>query len=153
MVQSKAKTVQEYLAELPEERRRIIRKVRALVRKHLPKGYVESMNWGMISYEIPLSRYPNTYNKQPLAYVALAAQKSYNALYLMSCYEKSAEQSALAAAYEKAGKRLDMGKSCLRFKRYEDLVPEAIARAIASIPPEEQIAIYEASRKKSRKRS
>ena len=83
MVSSKAQTVPEYLAELPAERRAVIAAVRKVVRKHLPKGYVEAMNWGMICYEIPLKRYPITYNKQPLSYAALAAQKNNYALYLM----------------------------------------------------------------------
>jgi uncharacterized protein DUF1801 len=87
MVQSKAKTVQEYLDELPEERRAVVEAVRKVIRKHLPKGYVEAMNWGMISYQILLKRYPETYNGQPLSCAALAAQKNNYSLYLMSAYQ------------------------------------------------------------------
>ena len=82
MVSSKETSPSVYLASLPPERRKVIATIRALVKKRLPKGYVESMNWGMLAYEIPLSRYPDTYNKQPLMYLALAAQKNNYALYL-----------------------------------------------------------------------
>src|SRR5262249_38572236 len=82
MARSEAATVEESLAELPEARRAVVSAVREVLRRNLPEGYVESMSWGMISYEVPLSRYPDTYNKRPLSYVALAAQKSHLALYL-----------------------------------------------------------------------
>lgn len=146
MASSKAKTVEEYLAELPGERRTVIASVRDLVNRHIPDGYVEAMNWGMIAWEVPLSRYPTTYNKQPLAYVALAAQKQYYALYLTVCYANSAQDVVLRNAYADAGKRLDMGKSCLRFKSPDDLLPEVIGAVIASTPVDTLIAQYEASR-------
>lgn len=146
MASSKAKTVEEYLAELPGDRRTVIASVRDLVNRHIPDGYVEAMNWGMIAWEVPLSRYPTTYNKQPLAYVALAAQKQYYALYLTVCYANSAQDVVLRNAYADAGKRLDMGKSCLRFKSPEDLLTEVIGAVIASTPVDTLIAQYEASR-------
>ncbi|CAN4277790.1 DUF1801 domain-containing protein [Pseudoxanthomonas sp. LjRoot125] len=146
MVSSKAKTVEEYLAELPEDRRAVIASVRDLVNRHLPDGYVEAMSWGMIAWEVPLSRYPTTYNKQPLPYVALAAQKQYYALYLTVCYANSAQDVVLRNAYADAGMKLDMGKSCLRFKKPDDLLPEVIGRVIASTPVDTLIAQYEASR-------
>lgn len=146
MASSKAKTVEEYLAELPEDRRAVIASVRALVNRHIPDGYVEAMSWGMIAWEVPLSRYPTTYNKQPLPYVALAAQKQYYALYLTVCYANSAQDVVLRNAYADAGKRLDMGKSCLRFKSPDDLLPEVIGGVIASTPVDTLIAQYEASR-------
>ncbi|HEX4934387.1 MAG TPA: DUF1801 domain-containing protein, partial [Gemmatimonadaceae bacterium] len=148
MATSKASTVDEYLAELPEERRAVVESVRRLVNRHLPKGYQETMTFGMIGWVIPLSRYPKTYNKQPLQYAALAAQKQYYALYLMCAYADSAAERRLKAAYAKAGKKLDMGKSCLRFKSLDDLLPEAVAQAVASQDPDEYIAVYEASRTK-----
>ena len=86
MAKSGAATVDEYLAELPEDRRAAISAVREVVLRNLPDGYVETMNWGLISYEIPLERYPRTYNKQPLTYAALGSQKNYCAVYLMSVY-------------------------------------------------------------------
>ena len=143
MATSKAATVEEYLAELPPERREVVSKVRDLVRRHLPKGYNETMSFGMISYGLPLSRYPTTYNGQPLGYVALAAQKNYYALYLMGPYMDAEQGKQLADAFKKAGKKMDMGKSCLRFKKLDDLPLDAVGRAIASTPPEELIAHYE----------
>ena len=148
MASSKAATVDQYLAELPAERREVVAEVRDVVRRHLPKGYVETMSWGMISYELPLERYPNTYNRRPLCYVALAAQKNYNALYLTSANLDAAERKELAAAFKRAGKKLDMGKSCVRFKTLDDLPLDAVARAVASTPPEKFIAKYEAGRAK-----
>lgn len=146
MVSSAAATVEAYLAELPPERRAVVSKVRDLVNAHLPAGYAESMNWGMISWEIPLARYPVTYNKQPLTYAALAAQKNNYALYLMCAYSDSQIERDLRAAYAAAGLKLDMGKSCLRFRGLDALLQPAVAAVIASTPPETHIARYEASR-------
>ena len=144
MATSTAATVEEYLAELPAERREVVSKVREVVKRHLPKGYAETMSWGMISYGIPLARYPNTYNGQPLSYVALAAQKNYYALYLTGPYLDPELGKELAAAFKHAGKKMDMGKSCLRFKKLEDLPLDAVGRAIASMPPDKLIAHHEA---------
>ncbi len=148
MPASKAATVDAYLAELPPERRAVVAAVRDVVRKNLPKGYEERMNWGMISYELPLDRYPDTYNGQPLNYAALAAQKSYYALYLPVVYQSAEQEAWLKEEFEKAGKKLDMGKSCLRFKRVEDLPLDAIGQVIASTPPEKFIEQYETSRRR-----
>lgn len=146
MVSSAATTVKQYLAELPTERRDAITKMYTLVRKHLPKGYEEGMQYGMIGWYIPLERYPDTYNKQPLGYVALAAQKNYNTVYLMSAYAKSAAEKSLRAGYKAGGKKLDMGKCCVRFRQFDDVVPEALGAAIAALSPEEFIEVYETSR-------
>jgi len=146
MAKSEATTVAEYLDELPAERRAVVSAVRDAVRRSLPAGYEEAMRWGMISYEVPLARYPVTYNKQPLAYVALAAQKSFYALYLMGAYQDSAQERELREAYARAGKKLDFGKSCLRFKRLDDLELPVVERLVASTTPDELIARYEASR-------
>ena len=146
MASSKAKTVDDYLTQLPEQRRAVVSAVRDLVNRHLPPGYVEAMSWGMIAWEVPLARYPTTYNKQPLSYVALAAQKQYYALYLTLCYENSAQDVVLRNAYADAGMKLDMGKSCLRFKSLDDLLPDVIGGVIASTPVDAYIAHYEASR-------
>jgi hypothetical protein len=151
MVQSKAATVEEYLEELPEERREVVSAVRDVVLAHLPEGYEETMNWGMICYEIPLSRYPVTYNNQPLGYVALAAQKNYYSLYVMSCYQDSDDEAWLRGEFEKAGRKLDMGKCCVRFKRVEDLPLDAIGEVISRTPPETTIERYEESRKHTKK--
>ena len=140
MARSAAATVAEYLAELPTERRAVVATVRDLVNRHLPPGYVETMRWGMISWELPLERFPTTYNGQPLGVAALAAQKSHYALYLPAADGDPALGEALAHAWRAAGKKLDMGKSCLRFRRLDDLVPDAVGAALAASPPEVLIA-------------
>lgn len=145
---SKATTVDDYLAELPPERRAVVTAVRDVVRKNLPQGYTETMNWGMISYELPLARYPNTYNGRPLSYAALAAQKNYFALYLPVVYQDAEQEAWLRDEFERAGKKLDIGKSCVRFKRVEDLELGAIAKVIASMPPETFVNRYEAARRR-----
>jgi hypothetical protein len=141
---STATTVDEYLAELPGERREVVSRIRQTILQHLPDGYQEALRWGMISYEIPLSSYPATYNGQPLAYVALAAQKSYYALYLMGAYAEPGRAEWLAERFAADGKKLDMGKSCLRFRRVEDLALGAVAEVIASTPPGRFIKLNEA---------
>ena len=147
MVSSKAATPEAYIAELPPERAELVSHVRDLVNANLPDGYVERMNWGMISWEVPLERYPDTYNGQPLAFAGLAAQKNHTALYL-NCVHASEERTRrLADAYAAAGKKLDMGKSCLRFKRADQLAEDVLAEAIASTPVDTFIAEYEAGRR------
>lgn len=150
MVSSKETTPAAYLASLPAERRKVIAKVRSVVKKHLPKGYVETMNWGMISYEVPLSRYPDTYNKQPLMYMALAAQKNNYALYMMNVYADAVLRGKLEAAYRSAGRRLDMGKGCLRFKSLEEIPLDVIGEIVAATPVEKRIATEDSRKKKSR---
>lgn len=148
MATSKAATVEEYLAELPAERREVVSKVREIVKRNLPKGYNETMQWGMIFYGLPLSRYPKTYNGEPLEYVALAAQKNYYALYLMGPYMDPGQGKQLESAFKRAGKKMDMGKSCLRFRKLEDLPLDAVGEIIASTPPERLIAHHEAAHAK-----
>lgn len=146
MARSKAASVDAYLAELPPERRAVVREVREMVLRHLPAGYRETVNWGMISYEIPLERFPKTYNGEPLSYVGLAAQKSHYALYLMGAYAFPEQQEALREAFARAGKKMNMGKSCLRFKRTEDLPLADLGKIIGSLKPEDYIARYEAAK-------
>lgn len=148
MVSSAATTVKEYLAALPAERRKVVSAVRDMVNAHMPEGYRETMAFGMIGWGIPLSRYPDTYNRQPLAYVALAAQKNNYSLYLMGVYADGAHERTLRAAAAAIGRKLDMGKSCLRFKTIDDLPMAAIGEMVASMPVEDYIAVYEASRKR-----
>jgi len=149
MVRSAARTVQEYLDELPGERRAEIGAVREVILRNLPDGYRESIGWGMITYCVPLERYPTTYNGQPLGYAALAAQKTSNSLYLMGVYADPAQEAELREGFRAAGKKLDMGKSCVRFRRAADLPLETIGRLIASTGVEQYIAVYEAARKKA----
>ena len=105
------------------------------------------MRWGMLCYEVPLRRYPDTYNGEPLCYVGLAARKNGFSLYLMGAHADPGQARALKDAYRKAGKKLDMGKSCLRFERLEDLETDAVAKVIASTPPEAMIAFAETARR------
>ena len=148
MAKSAATTVEEYLAELTTERRAVIEQVRQVILDNLPPGYQESMNWGMISYEVPLARYPKTYNKQPLNYAALAAQKNNYTLYLMCAYNGSIQEGWLKEQFAQAGKKLDMGKSCLHFRKLDDLPMDVIAQAIAMVSVDEFIAQYEQSRQR-----
>ena len=148
MVRSAAATVEEYLQELAPDRREDIQSVRELVLDNLPPGYVETMNWGMITYEIPLDRYPKTYNSQPLMYAALASQKRYMSLYLMCVYSHQESRTWFEERYRASGKKLNMGKSCVRFRRVEDLPLDVIAETIAGTSVEDYIKFYEASRKR-----
>ncbi|TWT62020.1 DUF1801 domain-containing protein [Rubinisphaera italica] len=146
MVSSQAKTVTDYLNSLQEDRREIISELRQLILDNLPQGYEETMNWGMISYEVPLNRYPETYNKQPLNYIALASQKNYCSLYLMCVYQEAGKMGRLVKAFKAANKKLNMGKSCIRFKSLDDLPLETIAEIIASTSVSDFIAEYEQAR-------
>ena len=147
MVSSKAPTPEAYLAELAPERAALVSRLRDLVNANLPDGYVERMNWGMISWEVPLERYPDTYNGQPLVYAGLAAQKNFTALYLNCVYASEERTERMRSAWAAAGKKLDMGKSCLRFKRPEDVAEQVLAETIQSIPVDRFIAEYEAGRR------
>lgn len=145
MVSSPAKTVVQYLASLPPDRRRVISAVRRTILANLPAGYQEVMNWGMICYEIPLKRYPDTYNGQPLCVAGLAAQKNNYAVYLTGIFEDPKLARWLRAQFTKAGKRTDMGKSCVRFKSLDDLVLDAIGVVVAGVPLDAYLARYERS--------
>jgi hypothetical protein len=147
MVSSKAATPDAYIAELPPERAALVVRLRDLINAHIPPGYEERMSWGMIAWEVPLSRYPDTYNKQPLVYAGLAAQKNYTALYLNCVYASEERTERLKAQWAASGRKLDMGKSCLRFKRAEDVAEDALAEALAAVPLDTFIAEYEASRR------
>jgi uncharacterized protein YdhG (YjbR/CyaY superfamily) len=136
-MQSKAATVEEYLAELPPERREQIEAVRAVILENLPEGYEEAMNWGMISYQVPLAVYPDTYNKQPMMYAALASQKNHMAVYLTGIYMDNPSREEFEAAYMATGKRYDVGKSCVRFKKLDDLPLPLIGETIAAYTVEE----------------
>lgn len=143
MAENKKESVADYLKSLPEDRRAAMSKVRALVRKNLPKGYREHLGYGMITYDIPLDRFPDTYNGQPLCYIGLASQKNHMALYLLGPYGDPKQAKYLQDGFKKAGKKLDMGKSCLRFKSLDDLPLDVIANVVASTPPEDMIAMHE----------
>jgi len=144
------KTVAELLADLPAERRAVMSSVRKLIKKHLPDGYTETVSSGMICYCIPLSRYPKTHNRQPLWYAALAASKNSYSLHLMPVYWDAKANAKLKQAFAKAGKKINMGQACVRFKKFEDLEPDAVGEVIASTPADTWIKIYETSRNRKR---
>lgn len=140
-------TAAQYLAELSDDRRGAIASVRDVILENLPEGFEESMNWGMISYAVPLETYPDTYNGQPLSLAALASQKNYMSLYLMSVYATEGGAERFHEAYRATGKRLDMGKSCVRFRKLDDLPLDLIAQTIAAVDVDTFIETYEASRR------
>jgi hypothetical protein len=145
-VQSKATTVDLYLAELSADRRASIQVVRQVILSNLDQGYEEGMQYGMIGYYVPHSLYPSGYHcdpRQPLPFVCLASQKNYLSLYMMSVYGDSELARWFQAAWKKTGKKLDMGKSCIRFKRPEDLALDVIGEAIRRQPVAKHIEFYE----------
>lgn len=148
MASSRAATVEEYLDELPPDRREVVSAVRGVVLRNLPDGYREAMSFGMIGYEVPLERYPDTYNRQPLVYAGLAAQKHHYSLYLTCVYQDPAQAERLREDFAAAGRRLDMGRSCVRFRSLDDLPLDVVGRSIAATPPEEFIRRYEEVRRR-----
>ncbi len=146
-MRSDAATVDEYLDELPDDRRGAIEKVRTVVLENLPPGYEEAMEWGMITYQVPLETHPDTYNGKPLMYAGLASQKNHMALYLTGVYAMEGERIRFEEAFAASGKRLDMGKSCVRFKRLDDLPLEVIASTIAAVSVESFVAHVESVRR------
>jgi hypothetical protein len=150
-MQSKAGTVAQYLEELPDDRRAPITKLRSLIRKHLPKGFAETMQYGMITWVVPHKLYPAGYHCKPtdaLPFASLASQKNYMSLYLMSMYMGGKVQAYLEKQFAAAGLKLDAGKSCIRFKKLEDLPLDAIAAAVGMVSVEEWIKIYESKLKR-----
>jgi hypothetical protein len=148
---AKPTTVSDFIAQLPDDRRREVERVHALLRKHVPKGYEETLTSGMIAYSVPLSVYPDTYNKQALWYVALAAQKNYLSLHLLPVYMNKPLEEKLRDGFKAAGKKLDMGKGCVRFKRADDLALDTIAEIVAAVPMEKFVAIAKAVRAERKK--
>lgn len=139
-------SVDDYLAGLPANDRKIMSAVRDTVRKNLPTGYEEVLQGRYISYVIPLSRFPKTHNKQPIWYIALAIQKNYYTVHMMAAYGDSKSLALIQNGFKKAGKKLDMGKACIRFKKLEDIPLDVIGKSVASVPAEGYIKRYEASR-------
>jgi len=147
-MQSKATTVKAYLAELPADRRTVIAAVRKMVLENLDSEYEEGMQYGMIGYYVPHSVYPPGYHcnpKQPLPFACLASQKNYMSLYLGFVYGHSALETSFREAWAKTGKKLDMGKCCIRFKKLEDLALEVIGETIKRVPARKFIAYYESA--------
>jgi hypothetical protein len=162
-MQSKSLTVQEYLASLPEERRRALSAVREVILKNLDKDYEEGMTYGMIGYYVPHRVYPAGYRcnpKLPLPFANLGSLKNYMSLHLMCVYERCEEGDAASGlarwfreAWAKTGKKLDMGKACIRFKKADDLALDVIGELIRRVPAKAYIEFCDASLRKSKDRA
>lgn len=151
-MQSKATSPEAYIDELPPERREAISRLRQVILENLPDGFEETMSYGMIGYVIPHSRYPAGYHcnpKQALPFMSIASQKNYIALYHMGLYAKEDLMKWFVEEYQRrvAGK-LDMGKSCVRFKKMEHIPYDLIGELVQKMSAEEWIALYEAAIKR-----
>ncbi len=146
MVSSSAATVEQYLAELNENDRATVIKLRELFKKHLPKGLEEVMNWGMITYQVPFSTVPKTYNNQPLAFAAIARQKNYFSIYLMPIYADESLGQGFESEYVATGKKLNVGKACIRFKNLESLPIDLVGKYLSRVSVEEFINQYSSLR-------
>ncbi len=151
-VKRRASTVAALLAALPADRRAEVERLRALILRHLPEGYEEAVSKGMLVYQVPLARYADTYNGEPLWYVALASEKRYLSLHLMPVYGDPDQAQQLADGFRRAGKPLTMGKACVRFQRADDLALDAIGDLIGRTPVDRWVAIAQAARDRSRTR-
>jgi uncharacterized protein YdhG (YjbR/CyaY superfamily) len=152
MARSAETTVAGYLASLPPDRRAAMSAVRKVIRKRLPAGFAEAMQYGMISYHVPHARFPDTYNGQPLCLASLASQKGYMAVYLMGVYGDPEVERWFKEAYARSGKKLDMGKSCVRFKTLADLPVDVIGDVIAKVSVDALIAKHDLAHAKRRAR-
>jgi hypothetical protein len=145
MVSSAASTPDEYLSQLPEGRAETLRAVRRVILDRLPPGYEEGMEFGMISYHVPLEHFPDTYNGRPLTYVALAAQKRHFSLYLMGVYDEESQRE-FADQWKATGRRLDMGKACVRFRALDDLALDVVGDWVARWSVDDLIAAHRSGR-------
>jgi hypothetical protein len=137
-----------FLAKLPAERRAEVECVRDTIRRYMPAGYEEAVSKNMLVYQVPLERYPDTYNGHPLWYVALASEKSYLSLHLMPVYGDSALAERLARGFRAAGKKLDRGKACIHFRTADDLALDVIGEIVARISPDRWVQIAQAARRR-----
>jgi hypothetical protein len=143
MAKAGAATVADYLDHLPPERRKTMEVVRKLVNKSLPRGYEEGILYGMVAWYVPLSRFADTYNGQPLSVACLAVQKDYTSLYLTGCYGDERARARLEAAYAKAKMKLNMGKSCLRFRSLDEVLVPAVEEALGAVSVEALVDMHE----------
>jgi hypothetical protein len=141
-MRSDATTPAAYLSSLPPDRRKALAKVRTVIRSNLPAGIREAMAWGMITYQVPLASYPNTYNGHPLAYAAVASQKNYMSVYLMGIYASDELRTWFEETYRATGKRMDVGKSCVRFRTLAELPLEVIGSAIGALTLEQFVQLH-----------
>tara|TARA_A200000113_G_C8795287_1_gene332265 strand:+ start:369 stop:824 length:456 start_codon:yes stop_codon:yes gene_type:complete len=141
-----------YINELPSERKRVINELRKTILEHLPKGFEETLSYGMIGYVVPHKIYPEGYHcnpELPLPFINLASQKNYISLYHMGLYADQKLLNWFIAEYEKSGAgKLNMGKSCIRFKNTTDIPYPLIGKLCSKITAENWIKLYEKSRKR-----
>lgn len=137
-----ASTPEDYLKSLPDDRHVAMAAVREIVLAHLPEGMVETVNWGMLSYEVPLTLCSDTYNGKPLSFAGLASQKNHMALYLSGIYADEGLREEFEAKYRATGRRMDVGKSCVRFRTLDDLPLDVVGWAIGAMTTQEFIATY-----------
>jgi len=146
-MQSKAATPDEYIKEIPVERQAAFKKLRAVIKKNLPKGFKEGMGYGMMGWDVPHSIYPAGYHcnpKAPLPFMGIASQKNFIAVYHMGVYADPKLLKWFQEAHAKASpKKIDMGKSCIRYKKPEDIPFDLIGELASKITPAEWIATYE----------
>ncbi len=151
-MQSKATTVEQYLAELPADRQKAMNELRKVIKKNIPKGFREGMGYGMMGYSVPHSLYPAGYHcdpKLPLPFMGIASQKNFIAVYHMGVYADPKLYKWFVGEYAKVGVgKLDMGKSCIRFKNPEKIPYQLIGELASKIIPAEWIALYEKKFKK-----
>ncbi len=150
-MQSNAKTVKEYINSLPEDRKKVIANIRKVILDHLPKGFEEVMNYGMIGYVVPHKLYPDGYHcnpAQPLPFINLASQKNYISLYHLALYKGTLLDWFTDAWNESSAKKLDMGRCCIRFKKPEDIPYELIGKLASKMSPKQWIEAYEKNIKK-----
>lgn len=153
-MQSSAKTIEEYLSSLPEERKPSFLKLRETILNNIPKGFTEELSYGMLGYLVPHSIYPEGYHcnpKLPLPFINIASQKNFIALYHMGIYAKPELLEWFVTEYPKHSKqKLDMGKSCIRFKKMDDIPYDLIAALVQKMSVTEWINCYETQFKKSK---
>ena len=138
-----AGTPEEYIAALPDDRREAVAAVRDVINQNLADGLEETMQYGMISWVVPLERYPDTYNGEALSIASLASQKNHMALYLSCEY---ANPTGFRERWKATGRKLDMGRSCVRFRELDEVALDVVAETIAAVRAEDHIRAYEHSR-------
>ena len=147
-----AESIKDYISQLPEDRQPVIKKLRSIINKNLPKGFKEQLSYGMPGWVIPHSKYPDGYHcdpKLPVPFMSVASQKNFVALYHSGVYASPELYKWFISEYPNHSKRkLDMGKSCIRFKKMDDVPYDLIAELVTKMTPDDFIEIYESNIKK-----
>jgi len=150
MAKAAQPTVAAFLKGLPADRRKEVAAVRSAILEHLPPGYDEAVRGTMIVYEVPLALYPDTPNGHPFWFAALAAPRSYLTLHLMPVYGSPKLMTRLRQGFAAAGKRLDIGKACIHYRKADDLALDVIGEIVAALPPERWVELVRAARSRGR---